>query len=156
MTEETLLTIYARAWNGHDARTCADCFAAGARREYRVVRPCSPSTEGLRVVRGTEAIAADIGMVMHAVPDLSIEVVSAAYASDRRVWTEWRLRGTHTEDWDRWRADGRRIEVLGVSVFRIANEGFLEERLYWDSAFARGRRDGLPGLRPEGSVGAPG
>ncbi len=156
MTEETLLTTYARSWNGHDAPSCAGCFAEAARREYRVVRPCSPTGEGLRTVSGRDAIAADIGMVMHAVPDLSIEVVSAAYASDRRLWTEWRLRGTHTEDWDRWRADGRRIEVLGVSVFRISNDGFQEERLYWDSAFARGRREGLPGLRPEGPVGAPG
>lgn len=150
MAEETLLTIYERAWNDHDHRGCADCFADGARREYRLMRPCAPPGRDGRALRGREAIAADIGMVMRAVPDISVEVVSMAYASDRRLWTEWRLRGTHTVDWDRWRADGRRIEVLGVSVFRLSNEGFLEERLYWDSAFARGRRDGLPGLRPEG------
>ncbi len=32
-------------------------------------------------------------------------------------------------------AAAARIDVLGVSVFRLSNEGFLEERLYWDSAF---------------------
>ena len=150
MAEETLLTSYERAWNAHDQVGCADCFADGARREYRLLRPCGPPSGGPRTVCGREGIAADVGMVMRAVPDLSVEVVSLAYASDRRLWTEWRLRGTHAADWDRWRADGRRIEVLGVSIFRLSNEGFLEERLYWDSAFARGRREGLPGLRPDG------
>ena len=150
MAEETLLTSYERGWNAHDHRGCADCFADGARREYRLLRPCAPTSAGMRTFTGREEIAADIGMVMRAVPDLSVEIVALAYASDRRLWTEWRLRGTHTVDWDRWRADGRRIEVLGVSIFRLSNDGFLEERLYWDSAFARGRRDGLPGLHPRG------
>ena len=84
--------------------------------------------------RGREAIEADIAFVMDAMPDLVVEVLGAAYASDRRLWTEWRLTGTcgGDERWDR----GRALEVVGVSVFRLSNSGFLEERLYWDSAFA--------------------
>ena len=87
------------------------------------------------LARGREAIEADIAFVMEAVPDLVVEVLGAAYASDRRLWTEWRLTGTCTggEPWDR----GRALDVVGASVFRLSNSGFLEERLYWDSAFAR-------------------
>jgi hypothetical protein len=37
------------------------------------------------------------------------------------------------------RRRGRRLlDVVGVSVFRLSNEGFLEERLYWDSALVLG------------------
>ena len=134
MSEELLLTAYERGWNLHDAEACADCFAPGGIREMRLRRfarrrgPAGPA-------RGREAIEADIAFVMEAVPDLVVEVLGAAYASDRRLWTEWRLTGTCPGDerWDR----GRALDVVGVSVFRLSNSGFLEERLYWDSAFAR-------------------
>ena len=134
MSEELLLTAYERGWNLHEAAACADCFASDGVREMRLRRsygaaaPAGPA-------RGREAIRADIALVMEAVPDLVIEVLAAGYASDRRLWTEWRLAGTCAGD-DRW-APGRSVEVFGVSVFHLSNSGFLEERLYWDSAFAR-------------------
>ncbi len=136
VTEEELLATYERAWNAHDAASCAACFAADGVREFRLLVPCRPL--GLRDPRisGRAEIAEDIGRLLDAVPDLSVEVLSAAYSSDRRLWTEWRMAGTHAGDWARWRADGRPLEVVGVSVFRLSNEGFLEERLYWDSALA--------------------
>lgn len=132
MAEELLLTAYQGAWNHHDAVACAACFAPGATREMRLRRPVGPvsSTEP---ARGREAIRAQIAAVIDAIPDLVVEVLAAGYASDRRLWTEWRLAGTC--------ADGRRpvraVTVLGVSVFRFGNDGFHEERLYWDSASAR-------------------
>ena len=136
MSEELLLTAYERGWNLHDPRACAECFTPEATREMRLRRsyggptPSGPS-------RGRDAIRADIALVMDAVPDLVLEVLSAAYASDRRLWTEWRLAGTCAgEGNDRWPA-GRTVSVLGVSVFLLSNAGFREERLYWDSAFAR-------------------
>ena len=76
-------------------------------------------------------------------PDLSIEVLGAAYSSDRRLWSEWRLRGTVAGGGGRLRRRGERpIDVVGVSVFRLTNEGFTEERLYWDSALVIGQGDG--------------
>jgi hypothetical protein len=148
MTEELLLTRYEREWNLHDHRGCAGCFVADGVREFRVMSQRGLGDEPPGPVIGREAIGRDIAGVMSAVPDLSVEIVSAGYGSDRRLWTEWRLRGTHAADGGRWRGRARRIEVLGVSVFRLSNAGFVEERLYWDSAFLRGRREGLPGLRP--------
>jgi hypothetical protein len=129
MSEELLLTAYERGWNLHDAGACADCFAPDGIREMRLRRSASEGP-----ARGREAIRTDIALVMEAVPDLVIEVLGAAYASDRRLWTEWRLTGTCAGD-ERW-GPARALDVLGVSVFHLSNSGFLEERLYWDSAFA--------------------
>jgi hypothetical protein len=135
MSEELLLTVYERGWNLHDATACAMCFTPEGVREMRLRRsygraaPADPA-------RGREAIRAEIALVMEAVPDLVVEVVAAGYASDLRLWTEWRLTGTCAEARERWPA-GRAVDVLGVSVFRLSNDGFQEERLYWDSAFAR-------------------
>ena len=148
MAEELLLTSYERAWNLRDQRACAECFASHGVREFRVRQICDAPVDSPRLIQGRQAIAADIREVMVAVPDLSVEIVSVGYGSDRRLWTEWRLRGTSALGGRAWPPTGQRIEVLGVSIFRLSNAGFLEERLYWDSAFTRGRRDGLPGLHP--------
>jgi SnoaL-like domain len=134
MSEELLLTAYERGWNLHDAATCANCFAADGIREMRLRG--SPGTAApVGPAQGREAIETDIALVMKAMPDLVVEVLGAAYASDRRLWTEWRLTGTCAGDERKDR--GRALDVVGVSVFRLSNSGFLEERLYWDSAFAR-------------------
>ena len=134
MSEELLLTAYERGWNLHDAGACADCFAPEGIRQMRLRRSFGAAVPA-EPARGREAIRAGIALVMEVVPDLAIEVLGAAYASDRRLWTEWRLTGTCADD-ELWRP-GRALEVLGVSVFHLSNSGFLEERLYWDSAFAR-------------------
>jgi SnoaL-like polyketide cyclase len=150
MTKELLLTSYTQAWNDHDHVACAGCFTSHATREMCLARGCGEDF-GPSMPRGRDHIAAAIEAVMALIPDLAVDVVSLGYASDRRLWTEWRLRGTHGGDPARCKGTGRRIEVLGVSVFRLSNGGFTEERTYWDSAFTRGRRDGLPGLRLRGA-----
>ena len=86
----------------------------------------------------------------------------AAYASDRRLWTEWRVAGTCAAP---TRGPAAASAAVGVSVFRLSNAGFREERLYWDSAFARLRGRGerettggavcrrAPGPSPQGGRG---
>jgi hypothetical protein len=139
VTKEELLVTYERAWNAHDAAACASCFAADGVREFRLRRPCKTLGNGDALIRGWSDIEEDIGRVLDAVPDVSIEVLGAAYSSDRRLWSEWRLRGTVAGGPGRRRWGQRPIDVVGVSVFRLSNEGFLEERLYWDSALVLGR-----------------
>lgn len=125
MSEDLLLTVYERGWNTRDPGACARCFAEdGVRRA--LVRGAGGAVAGRDAIR--DAIAA----VMASLADLAVEVVAAGYASDRRLWTEWRLTGTRT-----LAAGGGRVAVEGVSVFRLSNAGFREERLYWDSASAR-------------------
>jgi hypothetical protein len=142
VTEEELLVRYERAWNGHDAAGCAACFAVDGLREFRLRLPCKTLGHRDAVVRGRADIEEDIGRVLEAVPDLAIEVLGAAYSSDRRLWSEWRLRGTVAGGRGRMLRGQRPLDVVGVSVFRLSNEGFLEERLYWDSALVVGRGTG--------------
>jgi hypothetical protein len=125
MSEELLLTVYERAWNARDPDACAGCFTRDGVREARLRRGAPAG------VRGRGAIRADIALVMAAVPDLAVEVLAAAYASDRRLWTEWRVTGACAGE------AARPLDLVGVSVFRLSNDGFREERLYWDSAFLR-------------------
>jgi SnoaL-like domain len=142
VTEEELLVTYERAWNVHDPAACAYCFAADGVREFRLRLPCRTLGHRDSVVCGRADIEEDIGRVLDAVPDLAIEVLGAAYSSDRRLWSEWRLRGTMAGGLRRRRRGRRSLDVVGVSVFRLSNEGFLEERLYWDSALVLGRGGG--------------
>ena len=129
---------YVRAWNAHDPEACAVCFAADGVREFLLRLPCSSLGHRGPVVRGRAEIEEGIRRVLQAMPDLAIEVRGAAYSSDRRLWSEWRLRGTVLDDLDG--REGRRpVDLLGVSVFCLSNDGFSEERLYWDSALMLGR-----------------
>ena len=129
---------YVRAWNAHDPEACAVCFAADGVREFLLRLPCSSLGHREPVVRGRAEIEEDIRRVLQSVPDLAIEVRGAAYSSDRRLWSEWCVRGTVLDDLEG--DDGRRpVDLVGVSVFRLSNDGFSEERLYWDSALMLGR-----------------
>jgi hypothetical protein len=139
VTQEELLVTYERAWNTHDPGACAACFARDGARELRLLLPCASLGHRDPLVRGREEIAEHIARAMDAVPDMSVEVLGAAYSSDRRLWTEWRVTGTIADDLGRRHDGGRPIDVVGVSVFRLSNEGFTEERLYWDSALVLGR-----------------
>lgn len=134
MTQEELLVTYERAWNRHHAGACARCFSIDGVRELRTL-PCASLGRRDPLVRGREEIAEHTGRVLEAIPDIAVEVLGAAYSSDRRLWTEWRVTGTIAGRDE----GGRPIDVVGVSVFRLSNEGFTEERLYWDSALIVGR-----------------
>ena len=138
MTQEELLVTYERAWNTHEPGACAECFVPDGVRELRLLLPCASLGQRDPFIRGRGEIAEHVGRVLDSVPDLSVEVLGAAYSSDRRLWTEWRATGTIADDLGRRRTGGRPIEVLGVSVFRLSNQGFTEERLYWDSALVLG------------------
>jgi uncharacterized protein (TIGR02246 family) len=125
MSEELLLTVYERAWNAHDPEACARCFTDDGVRETRLRHAGA-------VAVGRDRVREEIALVMETLPDLVVEVLAAGYASDRRLWTEWQATGTSVAG-----AGGGRVTVVGVSVFRLSNAGFREERVYWDSAFGR-------------------
>ena len=90
MSEELLLTaVRARVEPPATPSACAGCFA-----EDGVAGVARRSTA--RVTAGREAIRDEIALVMEAVPDLEVAILAAGYASDRRLWTEWRVEGTRT------------------------------------------------------------
>ncbi|HSJ73803.1 MAG TPA: hypothetical protein VK904_05750 [Miltoncostaeaceae bacterium] len=138
--EEELLVRYERAWNGHDAAACAACFAADGLRGFRLRLPCRTLGHRSPVVRGCEDIEADIGRVLDAVPDLSIEVLGAAYSSDRRLWSEWRLgdRARRSRPPAPARAPDRRRRRLGVPP---QQRGLPRGAPFGDSALVLGRAE---------------
>lgn len=102
---------------------CAPCFAEDGVRDSRL-----PGAGAAAVGRG--AIRDEVARVMVALPDPAVGALAAGDASDRRLWAEWRLAGTRVRD-------AGAASSSRCRVFRLSNAGFLEERLYWDSAFAR-------------------
>jgi hypothetical protein len=134
-----VIARYADAWNDHDAAACAACFIPEGRRIW-CVRGVAPTLGPPAPPRfdGHEAIAAAIAGFMACVPDLQLDVDALSEGSDERIWTEWRLTGTHVADWGRWDAKGEAVDLVGVSIFRVAPGGIREERVYWDSLVTAG------------------
>lgn len=124
---------YVDAWNDHDARACAECFAPDGVREWRVLAPPHIGGSPFPRFAGRDAIRATIERFLATVPDLDIDLTSLSEGSDGRVWTEWRVRGTHALDLGAWSARGERLDYTGVSIFAIDDRGILHEVVYWDT-----------------------
>jgi steroid delta-isomerase-like uncharacterized protein len=139
----TLTGIVARyfdAWNDHDAAACAACFATDGVREWRVLAPPHIGGRPYPFFHGRPAIGERIEQFIASVPDLEIDVGALSEGSDDRVWTEWRLRGTHSIDLGPWPARGEPVDFAGVSIFRIDAGGIAKETAYWDTMLMYGSR----------------
>ena len=124
---------YMAAWNAHDAAGCAACFHEDGVREGRIMaRATRPGHRFPRFV-GRAAIEERIAGYMAAVPDLAVEIVRAC-ESDGTAWLEWRLRGTHRQDWGGWVARGEAVDVPAVCVYRVRDGLIAEELEYIDPA----------------------
>jgi len=130
---ETALA-YMAAWNRLDASACADCFAEDGVREGRILARATAG--GARFPRfvGRAAIRDRIAGFMEAVPDLSVEVLRVGEGPADTAWLEWRLTGTHRRDWGAWIANGERVDVPAVSVYRVRDGLIAEEAEYIDPA----------------------
>ena len=133
---------YFDAWNDRDPDACGDCFAPDGVREWRILAPPHIRGEPFPRFRGPGEIAGRIGAFMESVHDLRLDVTSLSEGSDARVWTEWRLRGTHSLDLGDWAARGEPIDFVGVSIFRVGEEGILQEIAYWDTMLMFGSQAG--------------
>ena len=125
---------YYDAWNATDAQACVACFALDGVREGRIMAQATRPGHRFPRFVGREAIAERIGGFMVAVPDLAVEILRLGEGDDGTVWVEWHLTGTHTADWGRWRAQGERVDVPAVSIFRIEDGLIAEETEYIDPA----------------------
>jgi ketosteroid isomerase-like protein len=133
-----IVARYFDAWNDRDPAACAACFAPEGVREWRVLAPPRIGGELFPRFVGRAAIEDPIAQFMASVPDLEVEVSALSEGSDARVWTEWRLRGTHAMDLGSWAARGEPVDFSGVSIFRVGPGGIEEELDYWDTMLMLG------------------
>ena len=136
---------YVDAWNRHDPEGCGLCFAPEGERMWLVFAPPHLGGDPFPRFCGRAEVEAAIGDFMRAVPDLRVEVSALSEGSDDRVWTEWRLTGTHLEDWGDWIAGGEPVDLHGVSIFTVGADGIVLERVYWDMLLMIGAVPALAG-----------
>ncbi len=123
---------YVDAWNAHDPAACGECFAPEGERVWLVLAPSHLPGDPFPRFSGRAEVAWAIGDFMRSVPDLRVDLTAFSEGSDDRVWTEWRLTGTHREDWGDWMAGGEPVDLHGVSIFTVGGDGIVMERVYWD------------------------
>ena len=136
---------YVDAWNEHDPAGCGECFAPWGERLWLVFAPSHLSGDPFPRFSGRAEVASVIGDFMRSVPDVRVDVTALSEGSDDRVWTEWRLTGTHLEDWGDWIAAGEPVNLHGVSIFTLGPEGIVLERVYWDMLLMIGVAPALAG-----------
>jgi steroid delta-isomerase-like uncharacterized protein len=129
MTKTDLITSYAAAWNSHDSKRVAAHFADDGVREWEVVM--SPLIGGPTRFAGQDDIATGVKAFMDALPDLAVEARTLVETSDGAV-LEWTVTGTHQGAWGGWTGQDERVELPGVSVFRVKGGKLVEERMYFD------------------------
>jgi hypothetical protein len=133
-----LIAGYRRAWNAHDAEAVVACFAEDGVREWRALAPLHLSGQPFPRCAGREAIARGVQDLLGAIPDLVVTTIAAGACDDGRAWHEWRIQGTHRQDWGPWRARNEDVDFVGVSFLRAVDQRIAMERLYWDSLLMTG------------------
>ena len=112
------------AWNSHDAAKVASCYVEDGVREELIVTHA-------RLV-GREAIAGQVAMYLHAMPDLALAIRKIS-SGGSVVTFEWMVTATHHGDVDGWPAKDEAVAFPGVSVLDLADDGLIrEERVYTD------------------------
>jgi steroid delta-isomerase-like uncharacterized protein len=135
--------VLVRAWSTHDGHEVARAFAEdGVREEFILPRA---------VLRGREAIAAQIGMYMTAVPDCRLEVRREVIGADGTVTLEWTWGGTHSGDVEGWPARGEIVRLPGVALYDLDGTLIRRENIYADMAIMLAGAGLIPGaeVRPE-------
>jgi steroid delta-isomerase-like uncharacterized protein len=91
-------------------------------------------------VRGAQALVQWFRQLLEAVPDWRMEIENTFDDGDRQAVVQWRGAGTFTgAPFMGIEANGRRIDIRGVDVFRFDADGKVETNtVYYDGAeFAR-------------------
>ena len=127
MSESRLAQLKAgiAAWNRHDAEGVSARFAADA-----LLRVMATGEEA----RGREQIQALVAARIRAVPDWRLEL-RRTYDGGETLCAEWRLTGTHQDEFMGIPATHRAVDMVGCSIFAFDPSGLAtEERVYFDAA----------------------
>lgn len=98
------------------------------------------------VIRGPEGAIAFIPRLRAAFPDFEFRVLDQIAEGDK-VATRWKLSGTHEGAFQGVPASGKRVEMTGITIFRLANGKVIEG---WTNEDVHGM------LQQLGAVPAPG
>jgi steroid delta-isomerase-like uncharacterized protein len=115
---------YYEAWNTRSETIPHEIFAP----EFFIHDPASP----VPLVQGPGGVVNRIRLYHDAFPDLRIEVHRVLCEEDI-VATRWTLRGTHRGTFGRHAPTGRRIEVTGTTLHRVAGGRIVEAWVNWDT-----------------------
>ena len=77
------------------------------------------------VIRGSEGAMAFIPRLRAALPDFQFRVLDQIAEGDK-VATRWKLFGTHKGAFQGAPPSGKRVEMTGITIFRIANGKLIE------------------------------
>jgi ketosteroid isomerase-like protein len=128
-TTRSVVDSYYAAWNAHDPDAVAAHFDPDGVRHWRVVN--NPAVRSPERFEGTAAIAEGVKAFMDLVGDLRVEPGTYAETDDGAIF-EWICSGHLTGTWGDWEGHGEVLELPGVSIARLSDGRFLEERMYFD------------------------
>ena len=77
------------------------------------------------VIRGPEGAVAFIPVMREALPDFRFEVLDQIAEGDK-VATRWKLVGTHEGPFQGAPPSGMRVEMAGITIFRLAGGRLIE------------------------------
>jgi predicted ester cyclase len=83
-----------------------------------------------RTTRGPVAIKQAVARLLAAFPDLVVTIEGQMTDGDQ-VITRWRLEGTHRGEWQEIPPTGRRVRMMGITIFRLAGDRVVES---WETA----------------------
>ena len=112
---ESVIERLQTAQNQHDLKAFLDCFDA----DYQSEQPVHPD----RAFQGSEQVRKNWSTIFSGVPDFRSELLRTATEGDTG-WAEWRWSGTH--------ADGKELEMRGVTVFGVRDNRIVWGRLYME------------------------
>jgi len=110
--------------NRHDPEAAASLYADGGTHE---------DVAQARPARGRAAIADGLRRFLASFPDARWEVARLT-GDDVMGSAEYTLTGTLSKDLGPFRAAGQRVELRGVMVVVVDDDGISASRDYWDSS----------------------
>ena len=107
-----------QAVNRHDVDGMVSCFTG----DYVNETPVHP----LRGFTGRDQVGVNWTQIFRGVPDIEAVVLDRAEHNDK-VWTEWDMSGTRSED-------GGRFLMRGIVIFTVRGDAISYARFYLEPA----------------------
>jgi steroid delta-isomerase-like uncharacterized protein len=95
------------------------------------------------VLKGKDQVRGFALSFFEAFPDLKAEIISTIVSGNRAA-SEWRLSGTQTRDLAGIPAAGKRMDVLGASIYEFEGSKIKRKVDYWDFATALRQLGAMP------------